>query len=209
MTDENAAAIDAAFLENLMPGVDGSIFAGVRAQVDPKAFAIEAHGEQKYAGEPYIYHLLKVERALEDAGFYGFRWRAAAMLHDVIEDTYLDLPYEDRRDIVADTFGEDVAKLVWAVTGIGPNRKARNEEIYRKLGEYPEACILKCADRIANVEASILDPATNAPNLGMAKMYLKERERFTEVVKPHVPVTMWFRLESGFERLATLVAAGG
>ncbi|AFU86648.1 metal-dependent phosphohydrolase [Caulobacter phage CcrRogue] len=182
---------------------------GTYQQEDPTKFAIAAHGEQQYAGQPYLYHLQKVERILDDYGYAGFTWTAAAKLHDVIEDTHLDMTPEARRQMVEDKFGERVAALVWAVSGIGPNRKARNEDIYRKLGEHPEACILKLADRIANVEASIKDPATNAPHLGMAKMYLKERARFTEVVKPHVPGAFWGRLELGFERIARLVEDAG
>uniref|UniRef100_A0AB74UGE0 GTP pyrophosphokinase n=1 Tax=Caulobacter phage BL57 TaxID=3348355 RepID=A0AB74UGE0_9VIRU len=191
-------------IATLLTGI-GIAPGGAVHQTDPTAFAVEAHGDQKYAGQPYLYHLQKVERILDDHGFIGFTWTAAAKLHDVIEDTHLHLTPEQRLEMIKEKFGEDVAALVWAVSGIGPNRKARNEDIYRKLGEYPKACILKLADRIANVEASIKDPATNAPNIPMARMYLKERHRFTEVVKPHTPSSMWGRLDLGFERLETLV----
>ncbi|AFO71668.1 metal-dependent phosphohydrolase [Caulobacter virus Karma] len=191
-------------LASILTGLPTAPGAPLR-QEDPTEFAIAAHGDQQYAGQPYLYHLQKVERILDDYGFLGFTWTAAAKLHDVIEDTHLDMTPEQRLEMIKEKFGEDVAALVWAVSGIGPNRKARNEDIYRKLGEHPKACILKLADRIANVEASIKDPATGQPNIPMARMYLKERARFTEVVKPHTPSSMWGRLDLGFDRLETLV----
>ncbi|UTC29655.1 GTP pyrophosphokinase [Bajunvirus bajun] len=175
----------------------------------PAKFAAEAHGDQQYAGLPYSYHLEKVEGILKEFGFTGEDWIAAARLHDVIEDTMKDLTPEERREIVRKKFGADVTLLVWAVSGIGPNRKARNESIYAKLAEYPRACTLKVADRIANVEASVKDPGTGQVNIGMAKMYLKERARFREVCRNHVIKPLWDRLERAYEAAeAALVAAG-
>jgi (p)ppGpp synthase/HD superfamily hydrolase len=50
-------------------------------------------------------------------------------------------------------FGPHVTNLVWAVTGVGKNRKERNECAYGRMEQLPEALILKLADRIANAEA--------------------------------------------------------
>ena len=47
--------------------------------------------------------------------------------------------------------GVHVADLVWAVTGVGANRKERNQSIYDKIKNYPMAAVLKTADRIADL----------------------------------------------------------
>ena len=52
---------------------------------------------------------------------------AAAWLHDTIEDTSVT-----REDIVAH-FGDEVAALVWAVTGEGATRSERNQSAYAKI----------------------------------------------------------------------------
>lgn len=155
-----------------------------------RRFAVRAHGEQKYGDNPYSYHLSLVEDVLTDFHYATDTWRAAAWLHDVVEDTEWGIEY------IHDLFGGDVAALVWAVTGIGKNRKERNANIYSKIERYPQAAILKCADRIVNVEMTMRD---NHPSHG--EMYRKEMPRFAEVVKPHVPDVMWARLEHAIEQL--------
>jgi|SRR5215203_2272001 len=51
-------------------------------------FADQAHGDQqrKYVGERYIRHPLRVMKTCQDYG-YSFSVLAAAILHDVLEDT--------------------------------------------------------------------------------------------------------------------------
>uniref|UniRef100_A0AB74ULU7 GTP pyrophosphokinase n=1 Tax=Caulobacter phage S2L TaxID=3348356 RepID=A0AB74ULU7_9VIRU len=109
-------------LASILTGLPTAPGAPLR-QEDPTEFAIAAHGDQQYAGQPYLYHLQKVERILDDYGFLGFTWTAAAKLHDVIEDTHLDMTPEQRLEMIKEKFGEDVAALVWAVSGIGPTAR--------------------------------------------------------------------------------------
>jgi (p)ppGpp synthase/HD superfamily hydrolase len=111
------------------------------------AFAVHAHGEQLYGHEPYSVHLEAVRAVLHDFSIDG-ELTIAAWLHDVLEDT------TTTREQIAHAFGEDVAALVEAVTGRGPNRKARRADAYAKIEALPDAVFLKLADRIANVEAS-------------------------------------------------------
>lgn len=166
--------------------------------VDPLDFARGCHGDQTWGGHPYEVHLLRVASVLEDFGFVGFTWRTAALLHDVAEDCLPDLLPQERRELIAETYGDEVAALVWAVSGFGENRKIRNADIYAKLAEFPKACILKCADRIVNVEQTVADRSRHI------SMYLKEREKFEQVVRAHVPPAMWTRLEIGFDSLEAM-----
>lgn len=176
--------------------------------IDAARFAAWAHGSQQYAGRAYSYHLDQVEGILAEFGFTHWVWRARAQLHDVIEDTFKWLPPKVRLFLLTLLFGRWVTGAVWRVSGIGPNRKARNTDIYRKIDGDMDGCILKCADRTANVEASLKDPATGEPNLPMINMYLGERGSFTGIVKPMVPAVMWARLERAFDACQEIVDRG-
>ncbi|MGC9397706.1 MAG: RelA/SpoT family protein [Anaerolineae bacterium] len=82
------------------------------------AFARAAHGDQRRkSGQPYIMHPLAVARTLAclhmDAPTL-----AAALLHDVIEDT--PVTYEEMEE----TFGQEIADLVAGVTKLGVNVKS-------------------------------------------------------------------------------------
>lgn len=120
-----------------------------------RAFAIRAHGDQKYGSgpdaPPYVVHLDAVRGVLRDFDVVGTDhvMPVAAYLHDVLEDTAVTW------DDVCAEFGERVADLVNDVTGRGPSRKARVADAYAKIinGDRASA-VLKLADRIANVEAS-------------------------------------------------------
>lgn len=144
--------------------------------------AITAHGDQRYGKQPYEYHLAKVAQILKDFGYDDDTWQAAAWLHDVVEDTKTNIQYINL------AFGWEVSMLVWAVTGFGATRQERVNNILTKLRGYPNACVLKLADRIANVEES-----------GKKDMYLKEQDMFEHVVRRHVPPAMWTRLEEALK----------
>lgn len=157
-------------------------------EIEQKAreFAERVHGDQRYGDQPYVTHLAAVRAVLADFGFGG-DLGVAAWLHDAIEDT------ETSRERIIERFGDEVAGLVWAVTGIGKNRKERTACAYEKMRALPQAIILKLADRIANVEAS----AKTSPRL--LDMYRKEWASFQEalsVASPSDPqvVAMWERL---------------
>lgn len=150
-----------------------------------KAFAIEYHRGQLYGDVPYEAHLQAVVDVMTDFGFTNPNWLAAAWLHDVIEDT------KATRKIVKDEFGELVASIVWAVTGVGRNRKERNQAIYDKMPTAPEASVLKVADRIANVEFSRSGSQHRA-------MYISEAESFHNHVARLVPFPMRDRLDMAY-----------
>lgn len=149
---------------------------------EAEAFAVAAHGGQLYGGRPYREHLAAVVGVLHDFGFVG-AYEAAGWLHDVVEDTPVDLA------TVAALFGADVASMVDAVTGLGATRAERIARIYAGIMREPQAAAVKLADRITNVEAAPVGSEHGT-------RYVREAGAFAEVVRPHVPAAMWSRLEA-------------
>lgn len=143
-----------------------------------RAFAVSAHGDQRYGDCPYVEHLSAVVKVLEEFGFSD-EHVAAGWLHDVVEDT--DITEAD----IEEAFGERVAKLVSAVSG-GGDRATHVASIYAKIEAYPDAAVVKLADRIANVEAC-------AQGDKHSIRYAREHPRFSTVIGPHVPPAMWDR----------------
>lgn len=106
-----------------------------------------AHKDQKYGTRPYVTHLAdvvaRVKTITQDPEII-----AAAWLHDIIEDTqttYGDIERE---------FGENVAKMVWAVTGVGQDRAAKMANAIEKIAQTPGSELVKSADRLSNASAS-------------------------------------------------------
>jgi len=130
-------------------------------------------------------HLQAVVQVLRDFGF-GAAYEQAGWLHDVVEDTAVELSEIRQR------FGKDVADMVDAVTGLGATRTERNERIYAGIRACPSAAVVKIADRIANVEAA-------PPGSDHSARYLREADAFAAAIQPHVPPEMWARLVRGLE----------
>ncbi|HTE50109.1 MAG TPA: HD domain-containing protein [Kofleriaceae bacterium] len=114
-----------------------------------RARAIAAHGDQRYGDQPYRVHLEHVEEVVRRFPHTPVM-RAAAWLHDAVEDTPLTI------EEVAAELGDEVAAIVAAVTDQpGANRKERKARTLAVLrAASPEARAVKLADRIANLEAS-------------------------------------------------------
>jgi len=123
---------------------------------------------QMYGVLPYTHHLAAVEAELARFNVYETDERIAAWLHDIVEDT--DVKIRD----VEENFGEEVARLVAAVTSEpGPNRKTRNTLTYPKIrAAGPKGIRLKLADRMANMRHG-------GPSV---KMYVKEYPDFREAL---------------------------
>ena len=116
-------------------------------------FAQASHGAQlRPTGVPYLEHLLEaLEVLVAGAGVTDPDVLAAAVLHDVVEDT--DVSNED----LAERFGPRVAELVGWVTipepGPGEDRLAVKQASFRRLAGAPrDAILVKLADRISNVQ---------------------------------------------------------
>ena len=84
--------------------------------------ANEAHGDQRRkSGEPYIVHPISVALILVELGMDS-ECITTALLHDVVEDTEIELSYIESR------FGRTVAELVDGVTKLRKISFASKEE---------------------------------------------------------------------------------
>ena len=126
-----------------------------------------------YGDKPYIYHLTQVLQLVTARSLPADdEIRAAALLHDIIEDT--DMTREDVKDI----FGPRVARIVWAVTdGEGGSRRERHMAMFKKVQGDDEALLVKLADRVANVDHSW---ETKSPLLFM---YHREYKTFRKALR--------------------------
>lgn len=152
-----------------------------------RLFATMHHKSQPYGDQQYVVHLTDVNRVLVDAGITDDILLEASWLHDVVEDT--PATCED----IKREFGVIVAAIVWAVTGVGKNRKERNKSAHEKIAAYgSEAVTLKLADRIANVERSKND-------LPRLTMYVNEWPVFKRLREHGGDATLWSRLSQLME----------
>jgi (p)ppGpp synthase/HD superfamily hydrolase len=99
------------------------------------------------AGMPYIHHPIAVAELLADRGF-GDETIAAALLHDVVEDSEVSV------GDVEDRFGERVGEMVRSLTDreqIEPyeRRKAEHRNRARRAGR--DALAIYAADKLSNV----------------------------------------------------------
>ena len=112
-------------------------------------FAIIAHGDQRYNGEPYVVHLDEVAAVLREFGVTDPTLIDAAYLHDVLEDTSV------RHWDLAVKFPCSYWLVRVVTDQPGINRKERKAATYPKIAANPGATTLKLADRIANTRRAI------------------------------------------------------
>ncbi len=115
--------------------------------------AYKAHeGQKRRSGEDYIIHPMEVAKILVDLDMDS-QTVAAALLHDVVEDT--DYTYDDMVSI----FGEEIAALVDGVTKLGnikfQDKEQKQAENLRKMflamTKDIRVLIIKLADRLHNM----------------------------------------------------------
>lgn len=151
-------------------------------------FALKAHGNQLYGiDKPYIYHLDQVVEILEP---YGEMTHIVGYLHDVIEDTTIQLS-----NIIKE-FGFTIATCVYILTDEpGKTREEKKNETYKKIMCFSTfsyihiPLIVKAADRLANVL-----------NKSKIDMYRKEHELFKKVYfKSGLCDEIWIKLDNILE----------
>ncbi|MCK5637990.1 MAG: bifunctional (p)ppGpp synthetase/guanosine-3',5'-bis(diphosphate) 3'-pyrophosphohydrolase [Flavobacteriaceae bacterium] len=122
-----------------------------------KAFdtAVDAHKDQRRkTGEPYIYHPIAVAKIVANEIGLGANSIAAALLHDVVEDT--DYTFADLEEL----FGEVITKIVNGLTKIS---RLQTDQVYsiqaenfRKmlltLNDDVRVILIKIADRLHNMQ---------------------------------------------------------
>jgi (p)ppGpp synthase/HD superfamily hydrolase len=138
--------------------------------------ADEAHRQ----GDTDIAHPVAVARLLDQAGFRE-NVIAAALLHDVVEDT------GEAFDAIEDDFGTEVTDLVDAMTedpgikGYG-ERKAEHRERVLASGSAPAA--IYAADKLARVRGYI----SSGDEVGAERMqHYRDTLRLFTAVRPELP----------------------
>jgi hypothetical protein len=172
--------------------------------------ALKAHTEQKYGLHPYSNHLEDVVNCLQKFGFKtspsdrnspadGRNCNniediiCAAWLHDVVEDTSITI------SDIESQFGFAVSEIVARVTDEkAATRHERKALTYPKIRGHFGATVVKLADRISNVKASL------ASDQQQFQKYADEQEKFhAATYVPMLAEPMWaylrFLLEQSFE----------
>ncbi len=176
-------------------------------------FASAAHeGQLRKSDEPFFTHALSVTSILADLRL-DVDTLIAAMVHDVVEDTSIEL------DGIRQRFGPDVAHMVDGVTKISSirmvNKEARKAETYRKLvlaiAQDPRTVLIKLADRLHNMrtisylrEDRQLDIAQEtmdvyaplAHRFGIARIKWELEDLAFKVLQPE----RYFEIESGINQ---------
>ncbi|WP_339925895.1 bifunctional (p)ppGpp synthetase/guanosine-3',5'-bis(diphosphate) 3'-pyrophosphohydrolase [uncultured Cyclobacterium sp.] len=146
------------------------------AKLIKKAFnvASEAHKEmRRKSGEPYIYHPLEVALiCVEEIGL-GTTSIVAALLHDVVEDTDMELEDIERE------FGAKVAQIIDGLTKIagvfdyGSSQQAENfRKMLLTLSDDVRVILIKLADRLNNMRTLDSMPRHKQLKIGSETKYL-------------------------------------
>ena len=123
-------------------------------------YAYKKHfGVKRISGDDYIIHPLNVAMILTDINADA-ACLAAALLHDVVEDT------DTSKETIADLFGNEVSLLVDGVTKInklhfsnaGEQMAANQRKILVGLSEDVRVIIIKLADRLHNMRTLYVMP---------------------------------------------------
>ena len=149
-------------------------------------FATAAHAavgqRRKYTNEPYIIHPMEVRQIVATVS-QDPAMLAAALLHDVVEDTAVELT------LIRNLFGQEVADLVSWLTDISRptdgNRAARKALDRAHIAQAPAAAqTIKCADLISNTRSIVQhDPK-------FARTYLPEKRELLRVLYRADPVLL-------------------
>ncbi|MEX6625459.1 RelA/SpoT family protein [Tenacibaculum pacificus] len=142
-----------------------------------KAFdiAVEAHSKQRRkTGEPYIFHPIAVAKIVADEIGLGATSIAAALLHDVVEDTHYTIDDMER------LFGENIARIVSGLTKISNLKKEQDYSIqaenFRKmlltLHDDVRVILIKIADRLHNMQTMDAMPGYKQVKIASETLYI-------------------------------------
>lgn len=142
-----------------------------------KAFdvAVEAHKDQRRkSGEAYIFHPIGVAKIVASEIGLGATSIAAALLHDVVEDTPITV--EDLEKM----FNPKIAKIVEGLTKISQVKKDMNislqAENFRKmlltLNDDVRVILIKIADRLHNMQTMDSMPEYKQVKIASETLYI-------------------------------------
>jgi len=137
--------------------------------------AVEAHRDQRRkSGEAYIFHPISVAKIVAHEIGLDATSIAAALLHDVVEDTAISLEDIER------LMGNTVAKIVHGLTKISHLKKDKNislqAENFRKmlltLNDDIRVIIIKIADRLHNMQTMDAMPEYKQVKIASETLYI-------------------------------------
>ncbi len=138
--------------------------------------AVDAHKEQRRkSGEAYIFHPLAVAKIVASEIGMDATSIAAALLHDVVEDTPVTLNDIER------LFGETVARIVDGLTKISNLKNVEKDvslqaENFRKmlltLNDDIRVIIIKIADRLHNMQTMEAMPEHKQVKIASETLYI-------------------------------------
>ncbi|WP_439131324.1 RelA/SpoT family protein [Polaribacter sp.] len=142
-----------------------------------KAFdiAVDAHSKQRRkTGEPYIFHPIAVAKIVAMEIGLGATSIAAALLHDVVEDTEYTI------DDMEHMFGETIARIVNGLTKISRLNKEQDASIqaenFRKmlltLHDDVRVILIKIADRLHNMQTMDAMPSHKQVKIASETLYI-------------------------------------
>ncbi len=146
------------------------------AKLIKKAFTIAATAHKdmrRKSGEPYIFHPLAVaEICVEEIGL-GTTSILAALMHDVVEDTDMELADIEKM------FGKKVARIIDGLTKIsgvfeyGTSQQAENfRKMLFTLSEDVRVILIKLADRLHNMRTLESMPRNKQLKISSETIYL-------------------------------------
>lgn len=146
------------------------------AKLIKKAFTIslQAHKDmRRKSGEPFIFHPLAVaEICVEEIGL-GTTSIVAALMHDVVEDTDMELVDIERN------FGKKITKIIDGLTkirGVFEYGSSQQAENFRKmlftLSEDVRVILIKLADRLHNMRTLDSMPRNKQLKIANETIYL-------------------------------------
>ncbi|MEE1280373.1 MAG: bifunctional (p)ppGpp synthetase/guanosine-3',5'-bis(diphosphate) 3'-pyrophosphohydrolase [Oscillospiraceae bacterium] len=184
-----------ALLKQLMDAIDRNIKNLNKDKIiSAFSFAQAAHeGQKRKSGEPYIVHPLAVARLLVEMGM-DTDTIVAALLHDVVEDTEVELCEVESK------FGSDVAALVDGVTKLGllplTSREEQQAENVRKMllamSRDIRVVIIKLVDRLHNMRT--IDYVSEQ----------KQRDKSLETMEVYAPIAHRLGIRAVKEELEDL-----
>ena len=137
--------------------------------------AVDAHKDQRRkSGEPYILHPIAVAQIVADQIGLGATSIAAALLHDVAEDTSLTL------DDIELMFGKEVAKIVDGLTKISKLSKDKRVSVqaenFKKMlltmNDDVRVILIKIADRLHNMMTLEFMPEEKQVRIASETLYI-------------------------------------
>lgn len=184
-----------ALLQELLDAIDRNIKNLNKEKIiSAYHFARDAHeGQKRKSGEPYIIHPIAVAKILVEMGM-DTDTIVAALLHDVVEDTEIELKEVETK------FGSDVAVLVDGVTKLGllplTSREEQQAENVRKMllamSRDIRVVIIKLVDRLHNMRT--IDYVSEQ----------KQRDKSLETMEVYAPIAHRLGIRAVKEELEDL-----